>query len=315
MRRAVMLTTLVAVSLCPGRARADCMSTYYQTKSPACLDEVLALAARLPEGSGYPDALVGFLAELLRTDPIRRAHLLAAAGPNAQGLLIVALAMAGLPDQAASFAAAHNMTAGYQTFAAHRKPVLTAIQPNAFAGDNDLLIGAFSASGDPRFIRTILANYSTADTTLVHDALRLGLVIQKFGRNPPPGRQTMMVREACRKYACQANPQNMQTMQRLMTLATGFWALRSVGAQDSLIKSTVSTFFDSDPRLARALAAEEAIFSDYLTELTVNAAFKNNPGVNAAMQVYETFGSADAVERAMRTSLRSLQPIGNPAPQ
>jgi hypothetical protein len=68
--------------------------------------------------------------------------------------------MAGLPDQAASFAAAHNMAAGYQAFAAHRKPALTA--------------------------------------------------------NPPPGRQTVMVREACRKYACQANPQNMQTMQRLM---------------------------------------------------------------------------------------------------
>ena len=60
----------------------------------------------------------------------------------------------------------------------------------------------------------------------------------------------------------------------MLTLASAFWALQSLGQQDEGIRKTFDRFFEGDARLKNLRAAEGAAFGNYLTAIAVFAAFK-----------------------------------------
>lgn len=146
------------------------------------------------------------------------------------------------------------------------------MSPSTTPADNDLLIGAYMASGDTAFIERILANFSSADDDMAGDAMRLGFMSSKFGPNvTPKGRENVMMPAACARYQCKTDRAQFF---RVLTLASAFWALQSLAQQDEGIRKTFDRFFEADARLKHLRAAEGAAFGNYLTAIAVFAAFK-----------------------------------------
>src|SRR3978361_1321707 len=103
---------------------------------------------------------------------------------------------------------------------------------------NDLLVGAYMASGETAFIKRILANYASADDGMVADALRVGFLIGKFGPNiSPPGRTPATLQAACEKYQCKIDRTRFP---RLLTLATAIWITQSLSQHDQGIGQTLN---------------------------------------------------------------------------
>lgn len=302
---------LAMLSLCSGAALAadgDCMTTYYRSKSPACVDESLAQFRQMVPQSA-PTTLIGFFAELFRTSPGERERLLKnEPSNNVKQLYLYSLYGADLSEEARKYASANQLTAVLDRLQAARVPMLEEIRPSVVPGDNDTLIGAYMASGNTVFIKRILENYSSADDAMAGDALRIGLMMGRFGNTiTPKGRDEVMMKAACEKYQCKADPQKFR---RLLTLASAFWSTQSLSAKDEGIKTTLTEFFSRDARLKNLLAAEQAAFGNYVTAITLVATFKDkreNPDqertvelMSKSASIYEQFGSGkDAFEPFM----------------
>ena len=72
-------------------------------------------------------------------------------------------------------------------------------------------------------------------------AMRMGFMKSKFGPNmTAEGRDNVMAKMACDKYACKTEPAKFF---RVLTLASAFWALQSLASADDGIKKTFTGFF------------------------------------------------------------------------
>ena len=78
---------------------------------------------------------------------------------------------------------------------------------------------------------------------------------------------------------------------RVMTLATGLWAVRSLAQRDEGIKGALIDFFKSDQRIQQLSAREEVAFGNYLTMVIAYAAIKDNPKINESLSTYEKLGT------------------------
>ena len=193
---------------CSGVAFAtgqDCSKSYYLAKSPACLDDTLAnFRQSAAGGKADPNTVIGLLAEIFRTSAQERERILKAEPSDyVRSVALVSLYRAGLPDDAQKFAAANNLSALSEKLAATHLSPLDAVRPSSVPADNDLLIGAYMASGKPVFVQRILDNYSSADDGMVSDAFRVGLMISKFAGHGPKGRDnamTVVTQAVCMKY-------------------------------------------------------------------------------------------------------------------
>jgi hypothetical protein len=174
------------------------------------------------------------------------------------------------------------------------------VRPSTTPADNDLLVGAYMASGDIAFIQRLLDNYSSADDGIVSDGLRIGFMISKFGASlAPKGRNAVMTQAACDKYQCKSDATKLR---RVMTLGTALWSLQSLSQQDEGIKKTLSNFFDNDTRLKRLFAIEQNAFANYLVYVIAVTAVKDDqPGTNGetwsrmrkSVSIYENLGPAN----------------------
>ena len=91
------------------------------------------------------------------------ARILAAVGPpTMKTTILMALDRAGRDEAARSFARAENLQAALAGLESELPPRLGEVKPRSAAADNDLLIGAFMATGDPAYIKAILGNFSAA---------------------------------------------------------------------------------------------------------------------------------------------------------
>jgi len=241
------------------------MASYYRSKQPSCVDDTLAqLRQEAASGRAEPNTIIGFLAEIFRTSPEARERLLKVEPSNyVKSVDVVSLYRAGLADEAQKFAAANNLAGLSDRLRAARMPPLDAVMPSSTPADNDLLIGAYMASGNTALIQRILDNYSGADDGMVSDGLRIGFIMSKFGPGlAPKGRDSVMIKVACTKYDCKADQTKFL---RVMTLGTAIWSLQSLSAQDDGIKKTLSEFFSGDVRLKNLFGAEQAAFGNYIT--------------------------------------------------
>jgi hypothetical protein len=203
---------------------------------------------------------------------------------------IVSLYRAGLSEEAEAFATANNLSAHADKVRAGHLPTLDAVKP-AIPADNDLLVGAYMASGDTRFIQRILATYSGADDGMVSDGLRIGFMMSKFGPTlAAKGRNAVTMQAACDRYQCKSDPTKLL---RVLTLATASWSLQSLSQQDEGIKNTLSNFFAGDARLKTLFFVEQNAFANYLTTVIGLAGLPNAEVLNRSAEMYERLGPAN----------------------
>ncbi len=293
---------LAVLCFCPAVAGAQpwppCMTRYYREKPPACLDDVLTHLRQKPPSSGYePSTIIGFLAWIFRSSPQQRDRILKAESTDyVKSVLLLSLYRAGLPEDAQKFAAANNLSALSEKLRGMRLVALDAVKPSSVLEDNELLVGAYMASGDTALVQRVLENYSSADDAMAGDGLRIGLMMSKFGADlAPKGRNPVTTQVACAKYRCKEDEMKLR---RVWTLATAMWSLRSLSGQDDRIKKTLADFFARDARLKNLFDIEQAAFGNYMTAVMYVTVFKaeNTTEVYAAMEKsasnYEGLGSA-----------------------
>jgi hypothetical protein len=279
----------------------ECMASYYRAKSPACVDGMLEEFRQASRTGSDPNTLIGFLAELFKSSPQERNRLLSAETSDyLKSVELVSLYRAGLPDEAEKFARTNNLSVFADKVRAMHLPALDAVRPSSTPADNDLLIGAYMASGDAAFVQRVLGNYSGADDGMVADGLRMGFMMSKFGPSlAPKGRDAVMPRAACDRYQCKTDPTQLL---RVMTLGTALWSLQSLSGQDDGIKKTLSNFFANDARLKNSFAIEQNAFANYLTAIVGLTALGNPPAGNVgpgyeamrrSAEIYEKLGPAN----------------------
>jgi hypothetical protein len=303
-RRALSAFALALLCSFPviGVARAQqCMASYYREKSPACLDEVLAQLRQKPSNPrSEPGAAVGFLARIFQDSAGERARIVKSElSDNQKSIVLNGLYRAGLSQDAQKFAAANNLAVPPENLRVTRLVALDGVKPSSFPGDNDLLIGAYMASGNTAVLQPILKNYSSADDAMAGDGLRMGLMMSKFGPTmTPKGRNNVMVQAACAKYQCK---EDQTKLLRVMTLGTALWSLQSLSGQDDGIKKMLSDFFTGDARLKNLFAIEQTAFGNYLTAMILVTTLKpDQTGVDhetyatmdKSASIYENLGSA-----------------------
>lgn len=287
------------VQLCPSAAAdANCMNDYYRSKPAGCVENILSQLRTAPRSKSDPSTVIGFLAQLFVTSPAEKTRILDNEPSDyIRSVDLVALHRAGLTEDARKFADKYQLSALQQKLEAGRPAQLTTVKPSSTPADNDLLIGAYMASGDTALIARILENFASADDGMVGDAMRLGYMNSKFGPSfTPKGRDSVMAPAACAKYQCKADPAKFF---RVLTLSSAFWALQSLGRQDDGIKKTFAGFFERDARLENLRAGEEAAFGNYLTALTMAAAFK--PDQASSAEVDPTYASMNKAASAYET--------------
>jgi len=267
----------------------ECMPGYYRTKSSACVDKILAEFRQQPQSD--PNTLIGFLAQLFRTSQPERERILKdETSDRLKAVDLVSFYRAGLRDEGESFTRANNLSAFADKVHATRLPTLDDVKPSVPA-DNDLLVGAFMASGEPTFIQRILATYSSADDGMVSDGMRIGFMMSKFGPTlAAKGRNTVMMQAACEKYQCKTDPAKLY---RVLTLATALWSLQSLSEQDEQIKTTFSRFFVNDPRLKTLFLVEQNAFANYLTMIIGLSGVPGSAVLNRSAEMYEKLLPAD----------------------
>ncbi|WP_155256438.1 hypothetical protein [Mesorhizobium loti] len=267
----------------------DCISIFYRTKDAACLDRLVATLddaqPRIDNGT-----IIGFFAALFDSAPeLRRKLLDGVRSDRAAEFYLVALRKADLADEARRFASARKL----ENAAPADVTPLKTVMPVSVAMDNDLLIGAYMATGDLSYIDHILENLRTSRDGMAADAIRIGLVMGKFGGAGTPGRPNVMIIAACRKYGCPKN-QASRDMMRAMTIASAVWAIGSLAKNDAGIKQELDRFLQNDPRLAAIFASEQNAFANYLTMLTLWTV-KKDDALDAALTGYERLEAADTL--------------------
>jgi hypothetical protein len=305
---------LMISSLSPGVAFAagdGCMASYYRSKSPVCIDDTLAqLRQTATSGRADPNTIIGFLGELFRSSPQERERLLKAESSDyVKSVDVISLYRAGLPDEAQKFAAANSLSGLSDRLRAARMAPLDSVTPSSTPADNDLLIGAYMASGNTAHIRRILDNYSSADDGMASDGLRVGFMMSKFGPGlAPKGRDSVTIKVACAKYDCKADKSKFL---RVMTLRTAMWSLQSLSAQDDGIKKTLSEFFSRDARLKNLFAAEQAAFGNYLTAILFVSTFQKDGAGADQDQAYELMSKSASIYERFGSGKEAFEPFMN----
>jgi hypothetical protein len=281
----------------------DCFTTFYQTKDTACIDAMIA-TVRKQDATGnqarsVPEAAVGFLAQIFRDDPQQEVRILTLdASPRLKSVYLAALFRAGKLEDAKIYAEAVGWPDGFKKYSDDKVSPLNLVKPLAYPGENDLLIGAYMASGNTEYVTRILANYKSADDRMASDAIRVALMNSKFGPTlTPPGRESVMAAAVCERYQCKANPISWM---RVMTLASGLWAVRSLAQRDEGIKRALVDFFKGDQRIQQLSAREDVAFGNYLTMVIAYAAIKDNSQINESLSTYEKLGTPEAAANALK---------------
>jgi len=301
MKRLILgMVLAVALSASPSVAQTsadDCAFTYYRDKSEACLDKTLAaLRDAMSVKPEINPAMVGFLAGVLKSTPSKEATILAAVGPPAmKTTILMALERAGRSEAARGFAQVEHLQTALAGLESAPPPRLDEVKPRSAAADNDLLIGAFMASGDPAYIKAILDNFSTAEDDQIRDAVRVALMQTSYDENDPRGGYRRLSRVACGKYQCRRDP---AAFSRVLTLSSAYWALTSLAAKDETIRTTNQAFLDADPRVKAIERNEHDAFAAYVDRFSAWTAAKRDPDSadkaksdDALLSAYENLGA------------------------
>ena len=304
---AIVVGLALSASAClAAPAGGSCVSKYYHDKSAACLAEALRdLRDRMSVKPDIDFTMVGFLAALIKTSPAARDEILAAAGPPAmKTIILLALDRAGRDDAARDYGRAAGLQDELEKLEREAPPQLDQIRPRSAATDNDMMTGAFMATGDPTYIATILGNFAAASDDQVADAVRIALMQTRFEDSDPHGGYRRLSRVVCAKYDCR---RDMTAFSRVLTLASAYWEVNALADDDETVRKARQGFLNADPRVGAIERNEEEAFEAYVDRLAAWTAAKGRPnfpdkaGVEQAMSDYENLGPALDLLRASST--------------
>jgi hypothetical protein len=291
-RLLILILAAGLFSLPAGAAEtAECQASFYKTKDMECVKALIASTDKLPDAK-MPNAvspIIGFLAGVFANYPEEKARILAQdSSKRMKTIYLPALFRAGLVDDAKAYATKIGWLEGFEKYQQDKTVPLAEIKPSTFPGDNDMLIGAYMASGNTAYIKNILANFGSAKDGMVADSLRMSFMQGAFGPTlAPKDRPTIMVATACEKYECK---KDMHELMRIMTLSSAFWALQSLARQDEGVKKAFTDYMEGDARLKRIVLTEANAFNNYRTMLMAYAAIKDNEQITSALSSYEKLG-------------------------
>lgn len=289
----------------------DCYTTFYKSKNFECIDgivnEVEKIAEKLPEKHHFDhsniQAISGFLAELFIKYPDKKNELLKKdVSPYTKSVFIESLYRADLTKEAKEYAYNNSLGEIYDTYKKYSVKKISELRPKYIPSDNDVLIGAFMATGDNEFISNILYNFKRSDKSMVKDAIRVSLVQSKFGpKLSPPNRTSNMMANLCTKYECKKNKKDLF---HTMTLVTAFWSLNSLSKEHEIIKETFTKFFEQDKDLKNIVLIENNNFSNYALTLAMSTAtnkvegdkdikIHNKEGMEEFLQSFERLEDVD----------------------
>jgi hypothetical protein len=290
-------------------ADPNCMNDYYHQKLPACLDSMLSQIRDAPSWpKSEPTTLIGFLAQLFRVSQDERERVLhAESSEYLRWVYLKALYRAGLVNDAEVFARRYSMLPGLRNLEIIRLVPLEEVRPSSSPADNDLLIGAYMASGETVFIERIVENFSSADDSLASDGLRMGFMQYAFGPTfVPKDRQTVTAAAACEKYQCKTNPAKLY---RLLTLSSAFWAMQALGKNDEGVSKTVTGFFERDRRLKGLLTAEKTALGNYEIAITMLVTLKSDHSSTEANQAYAAMNKSASAYETLGSVRDAFAPI------
>lgn len=290
----VVLLVFAAMPARAAPADKDCTQNFYQHKDAQCITTVIKqLNSRgIADDTGAINpALIGFFARIFSSDAALTSVILdKTASMKSAPLFIAALDKAGLAQQAETYAASSGHQEFYAAMRDKKTTPLSEVTPRNSPADNDYLIGAYSASGDIAYIKKILGNFTAVAPQMAADALRVSMVMNKFGPTfSPPDRTSEIMQFACARYECKKDRADLM---RLLTLSSAFWALNSLAVNDAAIKTSLTETFVDDARLKNILAAENVAFSNYLVSITLLAAFPDNADAKATVAAFESLKPA-----------------------
>jgi hypothetical protein len=226
-----------------------------------------------------------------------------------KSVILLSLYRAGLPDDAQKFATANSLSALSEKLRGMRLVALDAVKPSSTPGDNDLLIGAYMASGNTALVQRILENYSSADDAMASDGFRMGLMMSKFGPGlAPKGRSAITTQAACAKYRCK---EDQTKFFRVMTLATALWSLQSLSERDDGIKKALSDFAFANTRLNKLYATEQTAFGNYVAAIAFFAAFGGDHKDGDRAQMYEVMSKSASTYENLGSAQDAFAPFND----
>ena len=296
--RALFLScALIALAATPVSAAEkgdDCYAKFYQHKDAQCIATTikrLNSQGISDESGAINPTLIGFFAQTFATDPDLTSIVLdKTASMKTAPLFIAALHKAGMLSQAQAYAEKSGQQEFYTAMRDKNPTPLAEVTPHNNPADNDYLIGAYMASGDVALIKKILANFTTASPQMAADALRISMVMGKFGPTfSPPGRNSEIMQFACARYECNKDRADLM---RLLTLSSAYWALTSLAPSDAGITAALKETFVDNPQLKDTVAAERVAFSNYAVSIALLAAFPDNADAKTTVSGFESLKPA-----------------------
>lgn len=189
-------------------------------------------------------------------------------------VILKSLVLAESHENAKDFAAKNNLNDELNYLKDTKSIKITVYEFEA--STNDLLIGAYSSTGDNFYISRILQNFKTADKKMAKDAIRFGFLFGKFGNSLSyKDHYTNMVQSLKKKYYNEKDPNPKQFL-RLMSLSSAFWALNSLAENDENLAKYLKQFF-AEGELKNIFLIEQNHFSNYLTALVLDASGIGEP--------------------------------------
>ncbi len=277
--RVLSLIALLLVSACATVQKDEQkMENFYTHKNCKVVRDFLIsfdknYAPKLSRGKIFDysnsQALIGELSGIFVTDQICTKKILSVSNKLSgytKVAILSALIYAEYNEAAKEFAVRHSLSPQLEHFKDRKGIKLTVSEYHP--STNDLLIGAYKATGDNLYIDNILQNFKTADIRMVKDAIRYGFVISKFGSSSSPYKDhhAKIIQSLKKKYYKEKDP---KPFSRLMTLSTAFWALKSLAANDNNLASHLKDFF-AEGDMKSILLIEQNNFSNYLTGLVMD---------------------------------------------
>jgi hypothetical protein len=268
------------------------METYHIDHDRSCLENVAkALKANQTDDG---ETIVGFMAETLRSAPEARAiYSIPDLQPRAKASLARAFDLLGEHNNLRGFFSAlfggGGEEDGDSAEASAAKPDLDTLVSHDDVNTNDLLIGAFMASGNQDHLARILRNYDTADDQMTADALREGMLLLRYWTHPTQVDRTpvkTMLKLGCDRYGCKPRTHSEG---RLMTLSTAYWAFFKHSAKDDGFRDAMNVYRARHLQFALAEAQERAAADNYASLSIAYATRKDDLTLAKAFDAYESF--------------------------
>ena len=275
---------------------SNCFEKFYETKDHNCVIQILNHENITNKNTGFNPGLIGFLSVYFAEFPDKKQTILNMDfNQKTQIGILQALRIARLNEDLKNYLLKAPINPNFfkSLMALNDLNTISLYDP----AHNDKLIGAFMESGNSKYILNILKNIETVPDQMAKDAIRTSF-FSKFGPNlQPNGRHINIIKTVCERNGCSKDkPDNLL---RILTISTGFWALKSLSDQHPIIKTTFNQFLENNKKISSFYQEEAIGFANYLTKLSLYSVINDNVNINKSLEIYENFGSMEDEQKAM----------------